>query len=121
MAVLSQVHGIAALAAGVMVTRGRRWPSCPAVRGARSSAVRRSALAAFVVAVVVTGLVFREASGTAHAGGLVDTGGLADPTWDFYRAARGLEPSMPPTNLSMMHDAGATSSAARGGGSSPPR
>lgn len=103
-AVLSQVHGIAAVAAGVMVTAAAL---AFLVRGPRGETLRRSggALSAFVVAVLATGLVFREASGTTHAGGLVDTGGLADPTWEFYRAARGEVPSLPPSNLSMMHDA----------------
>ena len=103
-AILSQVHGIAAVAAGVMVTAAA---AAFLARGPRREQLRRTglALAAFVAAVLATGLVFREASGTAHAGGLVDTGGLADPTWDFYSAARGLPPSQPPSNLSMMHDA----------------
>ena len=103
-ATLSQVHGIAAVAAGVMVTAAAL---ALLARAPRREQVRRTAIAlgAFVVAVVATALVFREASGTAHAGGLVDTGGLGDPTWEFYRAARGEVPSLPPSNLSMMHDA----------------
>ncbi len=43
--------------------------------------------------------------GTATAGGLVDRGGPLDPTWEFYRAARGDPPSIPQSNLGLMHDA----------------
>ena len=46
--------------------------------------------------------MFREASGTVHAGGLVDRGGLGDPTWEFFRAARADAPSPPATNLDMI-------------------
>jgi hypothetical protein len=103
-ATLSQVHGIAALTAGVMVAAAAL---VSLLRGPRGEQLRRTAiaLAALLAAVVVAGLVFREASGTVHAGGLVDHGGLADPTWGFYRAARGEVPSTPPSNLSMMGDA----------------
>jgi hypothetical protein len=59
-------------------------------------------LVVLLAAVVVTGLVFREASGTVHAGGLVDRGGLADPTWEFFRAARDEATSMPPSNASLI-------------------
>ena len=100
-ATLSQVHGIAAVTAGVLVTAAA---VTLVVRGPRGVQLRRAglALAAFAVAVLVTGLVFREASGTVHAGGLVDRGGLADPTWAFYAGARGTPPSLPPSNGSML-------------------
>ena len=100
-ATLSQVHGIAAVTAGVLVTAAAL---AHLARGPRGVQLRRTgiALAAFVVAVLVTGLVFKEASGTVHAGGLVDRGGLADPTWAFYAAARGMPPSLPPSNGSML-------------------
>jgi hypothetical protein len=103
-ATLSQVHGIAAITAGVMVASAAL---VSVVRGPRREQLRRTgiALAALLGAVVVAGLVFREASGTVHAGGLVDRGGLADPTWEFYRAARGRSPSIPTSNVSMMGDA----------------
>ena len=102
-AVLSQVHGIAALTAGVLVVAAA---SVLVVQGARREQLVRTgvALAVFAAAVLVTGLVFREASGTVHAGGLVDQGGPADPTWEFYEAARGHAPSTPPSNGSMLWD-----------------
>lgn len=100
-ATLSQVHGIAALTAGVMVTAAAL---VSLVRGPRAEQLRRIGIALVVLlaGVVVAGLVFHEASGTVHAGGLVDRGGLADPTWEFFRAARGEVPSMPPSNAAMI-------------------
>jgi hypothetical protein len=100
-ATLSQVHGIAAVTAGVMVAAAA---VLSLARGPRGEQLRRTGLvvAAFLGAVLVAALVFHEASGTVHAGGLVDQGGLGDPTWEFYRAARDEAPSMPPRNLSMM-------------------
>jgi hypothetical protein len=100
-ATLSQVHGIAAVTAAVMVGA---FALVALVRGPRREQVRRTvvALAALLAAVVVTGLVFHEASGTVHAGGLVDRGGLSDPTWEFFRAARGDVSSIPPSNLALM-------------------
>ncbi|MGC4112035.1 MAG: hypothetical protein QM747_16800 [Nocardioides sp.] len=100
-ACLSQVHGIAALSSGVMVAAAAL---VYAVRGPRREQILRGvlALAALAAGVVVVGLVFHEASGTVHAGGLVDRGGLADPTWEFFRAARGDTPSSPATNLHMI-------------------
>jgi len=73
-------------------------------RGPRGRQLLRTAiaLAVLLAAVVVTALVFREASGTVHAGGLVDQGGMADPTWEFYSAARGMAPSLPQSNASML-------------------
>jgi hypothetical protein len=98
---LSQVHGIAAVTAGVLVTAAA--VAFLAV-GPRAESVRRAAIAltVFLAIVILTALVFREASGTVHAGGLVDQGGLADPTWEFYAAARGQGPSVPPSNGSML-------------------
>jgi hypothetical protein len=95
------VHGIAALTAGVMVVA---FALVSLVRGPRREQVRRTAIAlgALLAAVVVVGLVFREASGTVHAGGLVDRGGIADPTWEFFRAARGDASSLPPSNGALM-------------------
>ena len=100
-ATLSQVHGIAAVTAGVMVAAAAL---VSLVRGPRREQLLRTgiALAALLAAVVAAGLVFHEASGTVHAGGLVDRGGLTDPTWEFYRAARGEATSLPPSNVSMM-------------------
>lgn len=100
-ATLSQVHGIAALTAGVMVAAAAL---VSVVRGPRAEQLRRTgiALAALLGGVLVAGLVFHEASGTVHAGGLVDTGGLADPTWEFFRAARDEATSMPPSNVGMI-------------------
>jgi len=100
-ATLSQVHGIAALTAGIMVAAAALGSLA---RGQRAEQLRRIgiALAVLLAGVVVAGLVFREASGTVHAGGLVDRGGLGDPTWEFFRAARGVAPSMPPSNTAMV-------------------
>jgi hypothetical protein len=102
-ATLSQVHGIAAVTAGVMLAAAML---VSVVGGARREQLRRAgvALAVLLAAVVAAGLVFREASGTVHAGGLVDRGGLADPTWEFYRAARDEVPSMPQSNAGMVLD-----------------
>jgi hypothetical protein len=96
-ATLSQVHGIVAVTAGVMIA-GAAISSV--VRGPRREQLRRAgiALVALLAAVVVAGLVFRETSGSVHAGGLVDRGGFADPTWEFFQAARGEATSMPPSN-----------------------
>ncbi|HEX3931113.1 MAG TPA: hypothetical protein VHW64_10425 [Nocardioides sp.] len=100
-ATLSQVHGIAALVAGTMVAA---IALVSIARGPRRRQIVRTAiaLAALGAAVAVMGLIFREASGTVHAGGLVDRGGIGDPTWEFFRAARGEQPSMPVSNLSMV-------------------
>ncbi|HSS68464.1 MAG TPA: hypothetical protein VLK34_07925 [Nocardioidaceae bacterium] len=102
-ATLSQVHGIAALTSGVLIASAA---VVSLIRGQRKEQLRRTgiALVALLSAVVVTGLVFREASGTAHAGGLVDRGGLADPTWEFFMAARGEPSSMPQSNAEMVVD-----------------
>jgi len=102
-ATLSQVHGIAALTAGVMVVAAAL---VQLARGPRREQLKRTgiALAALVVGVLVAGLAFHEASGTVHAGGLVDRGGLDDPTWEFFRAARGEAMSLPPSNLSMIEN-----------------
>ena len=69
-ATLSQVHGIAAVVTGVMVVS---VALASLVRGPRKEQLRRAgiALTSYVVAVAVVGLAFREASGTATAGGLV--------------------------------------------------
>jgi hypothetical protein len=102
-ATLSQVHGIAALTAGVMVLAATL---AFVIRGPRGEQLRRAgiALVLYAGAVVVAGLVFQEASGTTHAGGLVDQGGVADPTWAFYRLGQGALPSLPPTNGQLLYD-----------------
>ena len=98
-----RLHGIAALTAGVMVTAAALVLLVP---GPRREQLARAAIAlgALAAGVLVAGLIFHEASGTVHAGGLVDRGGLADPTWDFFRAARDEPMSMPPTNLGMVQN-----------------
>jgi hypothetical protein len=100
-ATVSQVHGIAALTSGVLVAA---FALVSVVRGPHLAQLRRVAIAigALLGAVAVAGLVFHEASGTVHAGGLVDRGGLADPTWEFFRAARGNVPSVPLSNTAMI-------------------
>jgi hypothetical protein len=102
-ATLSQVHGIAALTAGVMILAAT---VAFVIRGPRGAQLRRAGigLCLYAGAVVVAGLVFQEASGTTHAGGLVDQGGLADPTWAFYRLGQGYLPSLPPSNGRMLYD-----------------
>lgn len=103
-ATLSQVHGIAALGGGTMVVAAML---VTALRGPRRRQLVRGAvlLAALGAGVLVAGLAFREASGTVHAGGLIDRGGLGDPTWEFFRAARGEPPSMPLSNGAMVRQA----------------
>jgi hypothetical protein len=100
-ATLSQVHGIAALTGGVMVTAAAL---VLLLRGPRRRQLIRAAIAlgALLLGVLVVGLVFREASGTVHAGGLADRGGIADPTWEFFRAARDRPPSVPPSNWALV-------------------
>jgi hypothetical protein len=101
-AALSQVHGIAALCTGVLVTG---VAVALALQGTWKEQLRRTAivLGVFLGAVGVTVLLFHEASGTATASGrLVDRGGVADPTWEFYQAARGRPPSVPPNNGGML-------------------
>jgi Family of unknown function (DUF6541) len=102
-ATLSQVHGIAALAAAVLIAAAA---IVSAIQEPLVEQLRRTAAVgvALVGAVAVTGLVFREASGTVHAGGLVDTGGIADPTWEFFMAARDDPPSVPQGNAAMVVD-----------------
>jgi hypothetical protein len=102
-AALSQVHGIAATAAAVMIAAAAL---ASVIRKAPGEQLKRTGTMAVALlgAVVVTGLAFREASGTVHAGGLIDTGGLADPTWEFFRAARDEPPSMPQSNADMVVD-----------------
>ncbi|MBO0844210.1 MAG: hypothetical protein J2P22_02185 [Nocardioides sp.] len=102
-ATLSQVHGIAAVTAGVLLAAAAL---VFVVRGPRRAQLQRVGLGlvALVAAVVIAGLLFRGASGTATAGGIVDRGGLADPTWEFYQAARDQPSSIPPSNASLMSD-----------------
>ena len=59
-------------------------------------------LGALLARVVVTGPGLPRGLRHRHAGGLVDRGGLADPTWEFFRAARDEAPSMPPSNLALV-------------------
>jgi hypothetical protein len=100
-ALLSQVHGIAALTSGTMALAAVLVLLAEGPRG-RQLRVAATALAALVVAVAVAGVTFHEASGTVHAGGLIDRGGLADPTWEFFRAARDDPSSLPPTNTAVV-------------------
>jgi hypothetical protein len=101
-ATLSQVHGIAALTTGVMVLAAAL---AHVAHGPRSE-LRRAGISLVVYAGAfgVTGLVFQGASGTGHAGGLVNQGGLADPTWEFYRIGRSSLPLLPPSNGQMLYD-----------------
>jgi hypothetical protein len=102
-ATLSQVHGIAAVTAGVLLAAAAL---VSLARGPREQLTRAGiGLVALLGSVVVAGLLFKEASGTATAGGLVDRGGMADPTWQFYRAARGEAFSKPPSNTHLIVDA----------------
>jgi hypothetical protein len=102
-ATLSQVHGIAASTAAVLIGAAAL---AGLERGRVVEQLKHAGLAvlALLGAVVATAVVFHEASGTVHAGGLVDRGGLADPTWEFFRAARGDPPSMPQGNADMLID-----------------
>lgn len=100
-ALLSQVHGIAALTSGTMALAAIL---VLLARGPRGQQLRNAgvALATLVVAVAVVGVTFHEASGTVHAGGLIDRGGLDDPTWEFFQAARNDPSSLPPTNAAVV-------------------
>jgi hypothetical protein len=102
-AALSQVHGIAATAAVVLIAAAAL---VSVIRERLGEQLKRSGImfVALLGAAVLTGLAFREASGTVHAGGLIDTGGLADPTWEFFGAARDEPPSMPQGNADMVID-----------------
>jgi hypothetical protein len=102
-AALSQVHGIAATAAAVLIAAAAL---VSVIRERAVEQLKRTGILLLTMlgAVVVTGLAFREASGTVHAGGLIDTGGLADPTWEFFSAARDEPRSMPQGNADMVVD-----------------
>jgi hypothetical protein len=102
-ATLTQVHGIAALTTAVFIAAA---VVVSLERGRIREQLKRSAIAAAALlgGVVVAALVFHEASGTVHAGGLVDQGGIADPTWEFFSAARDHPPSIPESNAAIMYD-----------------
>jgi hypothetical protein len=97
-AVLSQVHGIALVTAGVFLTASTLalLPRDGTLRFLRRCALSGGALAAGCLLLALT--LGGAASGTGHAGRISDTSGLADPTWEFVRAIKGLPPSVPPTN-----------------------
>lgn len=106
-AALANVHGIALLTAAVLLVA---WvvASLP-----RRGAWRHLGRAAFSAVVLLAGaavlaLLLGSASGTEHAGGIADTGGLADPTWEFVQAIHGRAPSLPPSNLQLSHGAMST-------------
>jgi hypothetical protein len=103
-AVLSQVHGIALLTGGVLLV-GAAVAFCP--RTGWWPYVRRCVLAglAFGASAVVLALAIGGSSGTEHSGGLGDKGGLADPTWQFFRGIKGLPPSIPPRNRQLLVNA----------------
>lgn len=101
--VLTQVHGIAVVCAAVLITAAalalrtghpwrRYWRRCIVVAAGMGAGI------------VLLGLAFGGAAGTVHAGNLLDQGGLGDPTWEFFRAARGYPPTMPPSNLQLVVD-----------------
>jgi hypothetical protein len=96
-ATLSQVHGIAAVTSGVLVVAA---VLVSLLRRPRGEQLRRAGIlvVTLLAGVVVAALLFHEASGTSTSGGLVDRGGLDDPTWEFFRAARGDPGSLPPSN-----------------------
>jgi hypothetical protein len=103
-AVLSQVHGIALVSAGVLVTAAALalWP-----RDGGLSHLRRCAASGLALAgsTLLAALVFGSASGAGYAGQLQDESGLADPTWEFVRAIDGDPPSIPPDNTEIARGA----------------
>jgi hypothetical protein len=109
---LANVHGIALLASAAMLvaagvaTLTRRRLRQHVVRVVASGAI-------LLVSLVVGGLALGAASGTKQVGKLGHLRGLADPTWDFVRAAQGHVASMPPTNHAVAE--GALSRAFRDG------
>lgn len=112
-ACLSEVHGIAMLTAGVLVVAGAL--AFVPFRALRSYVVRSVVAAVTLVgSAVVVALLVGSASGTEHAGGLHNVGGLADPTWAFVRAIIGLPASQPPDNRAVF--SGAMELAFRGTG-----
>ena len=100
-AVLSQVHGVAAVTAAVLLVA----VSLALLAQERSWAfVRYVALAAglVVVAELVALLVTGSLSGFMHHSGLSNVSGRSDPTWEFLRAARDRPPSDPPTRADLL-------------------
>ncbi len=113
-AVLSQVHGIALTTAGAFLVGAAvtvlPWRAAPGAseRFLRRMwpALRRAIGAGLLLggSIVVLSLLLGGVSGTGH-GTLEDAGGTQDLTWEFYRAARGYLPSMPPSNLALVRTA----------------
>ena len=103
-AVLSRVHGIALLTAGVFLI-GTMLALCP--RHGAMSFVRRCVLSGLALGAsgLISAVILGGASGTAHTGNLSDRTGLADPTWQFIRAIRALPPSLPPSNQELVSGA----------------
>lgn len=104
-AVLSQVHGIAlvtsaALCVGVALAL---WPRTGSVR----AHLRRGALTAgaLVLAILMVGVLIGGPSGAGQTDGMLDVGGIDDPTWEFVRAITAQPPSEPPTNLAIAESA----------------
>jgi hypothetical protein len=103
-ATLANVHGIALLAAGLMLvssvaaTLPREHVWAHLRRGLWSGGV-------LLIGAVTLGFVLKSASGNEHAGGLANTDGVADPTWRFITALRGHRPSLPPTNSRLLESA----------------
>lgn len=95
-AVLSQVHGIALVTGGALLI-GTAVAFCP--RRGFLPYLRHSALSGLALggSAILLAVVLGVAPGTEHTGGLADKSGLADPTWKFFRAIRGLPTSQPPT------------------------
>ena len=102
---LANVHGIALLAAAVMLVAAG-VATIPR-RGVRRHLLRVlvSGLALLVSVVAGRAGAGRHASGATQVGKLGNKSGLADPTWDFIRAIRGHLPSLPPSNHSLVDGA----------------
>lgn len=103
-ATLAQVHGLALLTAGVLIlgALAALFPRRESGRFLRRAGITCAAIGG---SVLVLGLLAGGTSGSAQTGNLADRRGLADPTWQFVRAIRGLPPSRPPDNAEI---AGAT-------------
>ncbi len=100
-AVLSQVHGIALVTAGVLLVAGGVvvWAFD---RTRRTALLVAGTGVAAGLSVVLLALVVGGLSGATHSGGISSVSGVADPTWEFAQAIRGLPAGEPPDRTEML-------------------
>jgi hypothetical protein len=98
-AALAEVHGIVLIVALCMIVAAV-FALAPMRRRRLLRYLRTVAVLAVTTAgaTVALALIMGTRPGAEHVGKLDDVGGLADPTWRFVRAIRGLGPSDPPSN-----------------------